>query len=860
MSAALLPALFAALLDAALKGTVILLAALLATRQMRRRSAAARHLVWMVALASMLVLPGASRLLPAWRVVPVPAPLRPAASFVAAPPAAPAAGQRTDATAAPSGDATGSGAPLSAAPSEASSPSRASASPEPTEGAFDWKTALLLMWAAGGAALALRLGYGVARVWWMQRRAVEIDDEEWVRITDRLARRLRVGRLVTLLRERHAVVPMTWGIMRPVVLLPSDAEAWDTERRTVVLAHELAHVRRWDTLTQWIAHLALALFWFHPLVWVAARRMREEREHACDDAVLSIGTRPVAYADHLLSIVRSLGEAEGPAAALAMARRSQFEGRLLAILDGATQRGGVTRGLGFAALVVAAAAVLPLAALGAARTDVRPGATHASLTPPAQAPSLASSLRGEKPADQKPEAAKGVLGRIAGQLGALVDRAGDALPGGERPVATGRDTSVKIPAAPPAALPAAPASAASAASGGAGASPARPAPTVEARVSSAGPRLSDAGEALIGRLQQQGGDYADVIRAASAIAGNPERAAVLTAVLRRPDVGPDDLALALRVAGAMTSHPEKRDVLKLAAERYSLAPAAVRTAFFAALAGFTSDPERRDVLQAVVARQGASAEVAQAVILSARAMPGEAERRDVLMAVLERADASPATLLRVVDATNEMPGAAVRRDVLVALLARRGLPGEVLSAVMNAVAMIPSSPDQRDVLIRAAATQRIDGAVREAYVHAAGVIASSAERADALSALLGGGAAERPAGSAKPAPSRPRTGANGSQPWSSDISLSLGDGRVIHVTARRVILGRAGDQIEAIHPGGTLVASEALSGHVRRVEMLPCRECAGGISRRYTVDGRTQPYDAAAQRWLVSVLHTFLPD
>jgi len=860
MSAALLPVLFAALMDAAVKGTVILLAALLATRQMRRRPAASRHLVWMVALASLLALPLASRLLPAWRVVPVPGPLRPAASFVAEPSAYAPVDAPAPSVAAPSGGVGGSGAPVSAAPSRASSPSRASAgSPATPETAFDWKTALLVAWAVGGAALALRLGYGLARVWWMQRRAIEIDDEEWVRITDRLARRLRVGRLVTLLRESHAVVPMTWGIVRPVVLLPSDAEEWDTERRTVVLAHELAHVRRWDTLTQWIAHLALALFWFHPLVWVAARRMREEREHACDDAVLSIGTRPVAYADHLLSIVRSLGQAEGPAAALAMARRSQFEGRLLAILDSATQRGGVTRGLGFAALVVAAAAVLPLATLGAARTDIRPGATHASLTPPAQASDVVQALRGPKPAEAKPEAAKGVLGRIAGQLGALVDRAGDALPGGQMPAPAPRDTAPHVPAPPPAALPAAPASAASAASGAAGASPARPAPVVETKVQSAGPRLSDAGEALLGRLRQ-GGDYADVIRAASSIAGNPERAAVLTAVLRRPDLGPDDLALALRVTGAMTGNPEKRDVLKLAAERYSLTPMAVRTAFFGAVATFTGDPERRDVLQAVVARQGGSTEVARAVILSLRAMPGEAERRDVLTHVLERADVSAASMLDAVKATNEIPGVAVRRDVLQTVLAHRGLSGEVLVAVLHAVASIPSSAEQRDVLTRAAATQRIEGAARDAYITAAYSIAGSSERADALSALVGEGAAERTSRApARATTARAQTGDERSPLWSSDVSLSLDDGRVLHVEARKVIRGRGADEIEAIRPGGSLVASEVSDGRVRRVEMLPCRDCAGGISRRYTVDGRTQPYDAAAQRWLAGVLHTFLP-
>ncbi|HVG44593.1 MAG TPA: M56 family metallopeptidase, partial [Longimicrobium sp.] len=405
MSTPQIAAVFAVLVDAALRGSLILLAALAATRLMKGRSAAARHLVWVVALASMLSLPLLARVLPEWRVVPVPAPLRPMASFVAAPvAAAPPATQPRE-----SGTEGTLAAPSAAAPTATSqsanvSNSAASPSPEaPAPAAFDWKTALMALWIAGGALLALRLAYGIVRVWWMERRAVEITDDGWVRIADGLARRLRVGRMVTLLQEAHAVVPMTWGVMRPVVLLPADAEAWDTERRTVVLAHELAHVRRWDTLTQWIAHLALALFWFNPLVWMAARQMREEREHACDDAVLSIGTRPVEYADHLLDIVRSLGAAEGPAAALAMARRSQFEGRLLAILDNATPRGGVSRGLGLAALVVAAAAVLPLGALRAARpAQALPAPSTAS------APSAPSGATRDE---------KGTLAGLAGKVG-----------------------------------------------------------------------------------------------------------------------------------------------------------------------------------------------------------------------------------------------------------------------------------------------------------------------------------------------------------------------------------------------------------------------------------------------------------
>jgi hypothetical protein len=129
-----------------------------------------------------------------------------------------------------------------------------------------------------------------------------------------------------------------------------------------VLAHELAHVRRLDALTLWAARLATALYWFLPPVWTAARRMMDEGERACDDAVLRAGTLPSAYATHLLDIARGAGTRNPAAAALAMAG-SRVERRLVAILDPRQHRSGVGRAgwasAGFAALAVA----LPVAGL-----------------------------------------------------------------------------------------------------------------------------------------------------------------------------------------------------------------------------------------------------------------------------------------------------------------------------------------------------------------------------------------------------------------------------------------------------------------------------------------------------------------
>jgi protocatechuate 3,4-dioxygenase beta subunit len=132
-----------------------------------------------------------------------------------------------------------------------------------------------------------------------------------------------------------------------------------------VLVHELAHVKRFDCLTQWIANLVCLLFWFNPLAWIAARRMLVERERACDDLVLMSGARASTYADDLLQLALVRG-ALPARLSLAMARRSQISSRLLAVLDPEQRRYALRpRAIAIAAIVLAAF-LFPLAALSPA--------------------------------------------------------------------------------------------------------------------------------------------------------------------------------------------------------------------------------------------------------------------------------------------------------------------------------------------------------------------------------------------------------------------------------------------------------------------------------------------------------------
>jgi len=173
---------------------------------------------------------------------------------------------------------------------------------------------------------------------------------------------MRIKRRVRLLISRSADIPMTWGIFRPIIILPADIEEWPVDRQRAVLCHELAHVKRLDALTSLIADLARLLYWFNPLVWMASRALRYERERACDDCVVASGEKPSGYASALLELSERLGAAEYPSQVIAMAHQYRLERRLLAILDPHLSRNQISRSGGLIACFVAVSLILPLAA------------------------------------------------------------------------------------------------------------------------------------------------------------------------------------------------------------------------------------------------------------------------------------------------------------------------------------------------------------------------------------------------------------------------------------------------------------------------------------------------------------------
>lgn len=341
------------LLVAAVKGSVLLVAAWLATRALPRMSAASRHLLWTSALGGLVLMPLLVSIVPTFQsrfVPPIPVVTSIQTNEIAL------VGSRSPASRRATTNPPSSTVDGGSDPSDLGTAAR--------DRSIDLRRWFPVVWAVVAMLLLFRLVFGRLRLSLIARRASVVDDGQWLLLVQRLAHRLEISRPITLLRSSRSCVPMTWGLVYPIVLLPAGSDEWPMERRTIVLLHELAHVNRLDAVTQFIAQVATAVFWFNPIVWLAARAMRVERELACDDCVIAGGARPSDYAQDLLQIARSFSRTPDVAvAALAMARRGDLEERMMAILDPAANRGAVSRGRMFAGAAGIVFLSVPLAAL-----------------------------------------------------------------------------------------------------------------------------------------------------------------------------------------------------------------------------------------------------------------------------------------------------------------------------------------------------------------------------------------------------------------------------------------------------------------------------------------------------------------
>ncbi len=363
-----------------LRLTVLLLVAMLVAAGLRRASAALRHLVWALSLVGTLLIPLCYWAFPAWQwaILPQrePSPLPSAVALDLAYSqqlSGPSADESFEVPAAPP-ETVGEESPAPLAPRSACS----------------WPAVLGALWALGTSLGFVWLGIGIVGAWYVARHAPSAADAHWRQILQQLRAPGGFRGRIEVRECPQVSIPMTWGLRRPVILVPPGSAEWSEGIKRSVLLHELGHIRRGDCLVHLLGRLACVAYWFHPLVWLAARQLRKTSEQAADDVVLSSNIAPPDYARHLVGIA---GQMRGihlfGHVALPMASRSDLEGRVLAILDPRRNHGSLKRNTCYALVALAAVLLIPCALLrpGYAedKTDQKPPETTTPSVPPTDA-------------------------------------------------------------------------------------------------------------------------------------------------------------------------------------------------------------------------------------------------------------------------------------------------------------------------------------------------------------------------------------------------------------------------------------------------------------------------------------------
>jgi beta-lactamase regulating signal transducer with metallopeptidase domain len=358
------------LLAIALKSLLIAGLTLVVLKLMSRRSAAERSWVAHAGLLALLIMAFAPLILPSWNVQ------------------APALLARSETPAITQSIGIESGftpATKDALLVTGRSKAAKTAPGSPSRPTLDPVAAATAIYAVPAAVLLFITFLALARLVALQARADVLVDGHWLSALARAQRRMGFKHGTALLTSDELNSPISWGLMRPVILLNSRAvEA--TGEAEAIIAHELAHVARLDWIKLLLARVATALFWFNPLVWLLAREAHQLREETADDTVLAANIADTDYAQLLVGVARHecsglLLGAHGVAPS-----KSSLARRVARVLDVKSARGPVARSFAFGVFVGAILIGAPLAALTFTST-----ATNASK--PASSSFLVSSPR-----------------------------------------------------------------------------------------------------------------------------------------------------------------------------------------------------------------------------------------------------------------------------------------------------------------------------------------------------------------------------------------------------------------------------------------------------------------------------------
>ena len=240
------------------------------------------------------------------------------------------------------------------------------------------------LWLAGVAAAFLALVRSLLRVRRLVATGQRLEHAGWTHAAARIAKQLDLDAVPRLVVASDITAPMAGIIGQPTVFLPADAGQWDDDRRDVVLTHEMTHLARKDPLRILAARIACAFYWFHPLMWLAARRSTADCEQACDESVLALGIRPSVYARVLLDFAHQ-APTPVPSVALPIVRRHRLENRVMAILSSSSAHSRPNAVSPYRTLLTALGSMALIVSVAAARpADVAAAREPQSVTPSQQ--------------------------------------------------------------------------------------------------------------------------------------------------------------------------------------------------------------------------------------------------------------------------------------------------------------------------------------------------------------------------------------------------------------------------------------------------------------------------------------------
>ncbi len=326
-----------------------------ATLLMRGFSAYARKMMWVAALAGLILMPVMAVFTPVWNLSIIPGIGEPSGVYSYENPGAE------------------SGKEIVVGPVQTGRrfSSAAGAAPGFVMGSIHWSEALLLAWALGAIVMAIWFLFTQIVIRRVERSAVPAEGR-LLEEAERLSSRMGLRRDVRFLLSDRLKVAITTGVLKPNVILPSAAAAWSRDRVRLVLSHELAHVMRRDGWIELFTHVATTIHWFNPLVWIAVRQLRIERERDCDNAVLNSGARPSEYASLLMEIAADLGSAARPVwEVVTISQGSNLKDRLLCILNPSINRSTGSRRSAIIAGILVLTMILPLSVSGVWQTQAQ---------------------------------------------------------------------------------------------------------------------------------------------------------------------------------------------------------------------------------------------------------------------------------------------------------------------------------------------------------------------------------------------------------------------------------------------------------------------------------------------------------